>query len=119
MNLIDYRKNRFEDLICDVDAVFDPVGGETLERSWRVLRPGARVVTVATVSGRSSDQRVRDAFMMVRADGSQLAQIAWMIDAGEIRVFLERTFPLAQAREAYARAGQGRLRGKVALSVIE
>jgi len=117
--VIDYRKNRFEDLICDVDVVFDPVGGETLERSWRVLRPGARVVTVATASGQSCDQRVRDAFMIVRADGSQLAQIAWMIDAGELRVFLEQSFPLAQAREAYARAEQGRMRGKVALSVIE
>jgi len=117
--VIDYRKNRFEDLICDVDVVFDPVGGETLERSWRVLKPGARVVTVATTSGQSSDQRVRDAFVIVRADGSQLAQIAWMIDAGELRVFLEQTFPLAQAREAYARAGQGQMRGKVVLSVIE
>ena len=117
--VIDYRKTPFENVICDVDVVFDPVGGETLERSWQVLRPGARVVTVATAGGQSSDQRVRDAFMIVRADGSQLAQMAWMIDAGELRVFVEQTFPLVQAREAYARAGQGGMRGKVALRVIE
>jgi NADPH:quinone reductase-like Zn-dependent oxidoreductase len=117
--VIDYRKTRFEDVICDVEVVFDPVGGETLERSWKVLKPNGSVVTVATASGQSSESRVRDAFMIVRADGSQLAQIAGMIDAGELRVFLEQTFELAEAREAYARAGRGGRRGKVALRVIE
>jgi NADPH:quinone reductase-like Zn-dependent oxidoreductase len=117
--LIDYRKTRFEDVICDVEVVFDPVGGETLDRSWKVLKPGGTVVTVATASGQSSESRVRDAFMIVRADGAQLAEIGSMIDAGELRVFLQQTFELAEAREAYARARQGGMRGKVALRVIE
>ena len=117
--VIDYRKTRFEDVICDVEVVFDPVGGETLDRSWKVLKPRGRVVTVATASGQSNESRVRDAFMIVRADGSQLAQIAGMIDAGELRVFVGQIFELAAAREAYARAGQGGRRGKVALRVIE
>jgi NADPH:quinone reductase-like Zn-dependent oxidoreductase len=117
--VIDYRKTRFEDVICDVEVVFDPVGGETLARSWSVLKPEGRMVTVATSSEQSSEPRVRDAFMIVRADGSQLAQIAEMIDAGELRVFLEQTFDLAAAREAYASAVQGGRRGKVALRVID
>ena len=117
--VIDYRQTRFEDLICDVDVVLDPVGGETLERSWNVLKPNGRLVTVATTSGESSESRVRDAFMIVRADGSQLAQIATMIDAGELRVFLGQTFELAEARQAYAQAGRGGMRGKIALRVIE
>ena len=117
--VIDYRTTRFEAVICDVEVVFDPVGGETLDRSWKVLKPGGKVVTVATVSERSHESRVRDAFMIVRADGSQLARIASLIDAGELRVYLEQTFELAEAREAYAKAGQGGKRGKVALRVIE
>jgi len=117
--VIDYRQTRFEDVICDVDVVFDPVGGETLDRSWKVLKPDGRLVTVATASGQSNDPRVRDAFMIVRADGSQLSEIAWMIDAGELRVFVEQTFALAEAPQAFARAGQGGMRGKVALRVIE
>jgi len=117
--VIDYRQTRFEDVICDVDVVFDPVGGETLDRSWKVLKPDGRLVTVATASGKSNDPRVRDAFMIVRADGSQLSEIAWMIDAGELRVFVEQTFALAEAPQAFARAGQGGMRGKVALRVIE
>jgi NADPH:quinone reductase-like Zn-dependent oxidoreductase len=115
----DYRKTRFENLICDVDVVLDTVGDETLDRSWKVLKPGGCVVTIATSSGQSSDSRVRDAFMIVRADASQLAQIAGMIDAGELRVFLGQTFDLAEAREAYDRASNGGIRGKVALRIVE
>ncbi|HTV40467.1 MAG TPA: NADP-dependent oxidoreductase [Candidatus Sulfotelmatobacter sp.] len=117
--VIDYRKTPFEHMICEVDAVLDTVGGETLERSWKLLKPGGRMVTIATGSEQSRDPRVRDAFMIVRADGSQLAQIAWMIDAGELRVFPGPTFELARAREAYDRAAQGGIRGKVALRIIE
>ena len=57
--------------------------------------------------------------MLVRADGSQLGQIAKLIDAGELRVFVEAVFPLARAREAYHRAQQGKMRGKIALRVVE
>jgi len=117
--VIDYRKTPFEDVICDVDVVLDTVGGETLERSWKVLKPGGRIVTVATGSEQSREPRVRDAFMIVRADGSQLAKIAWMIDAGELRVFMGPTFDLAEAREAYDRAAHGGIRGKIALRIIE
>lgn len=115
--VIDYRKTPFEHVICEVDAVLDTVGGETLERSWKVLKPGGRMVTIATSSEQNRDPRVSDAFMIVRADGSQLAQIAWMIDAGELRVFRGPTFELAEAREAYDRAAHGGIRGKVALRI--
>jgi NADPH:quinone reductase-like Zn-dependent oxidoreductase len=115
----DYRKTRFENVIGDVDVVFDTVGGETLDRSWTVLKSGGRMVTIATASAQSGDARVRDAFMIVRADSPQLAEIAGMIDAGELRVVLGQTFDLAEAREAYDRAAHGGIRGKVALRVAE
>jgi NADPH:quinone reductase-like Zn-dependent oxidoreductase len=115
--LIDYQTTRFEDVVHDVDVVFDAVGGETLERSWRVLKPGGKLVTIAAQSAGAVEQRVRDAFLLVRADGSQLRQIAKLVDAGELRVFVETVFPLAEARAAYARAQQGKMRGKIALRV--
>ncbi len=114
--VIDYRNTRFEDVVRDIDVVFDTVGGGTLERSWGVLNTGGKLVTIAAQSTGAVAQRVRDAFMLVRADGVELGQIAKLIDAGELRVFIERTFPLAQAREAYQRAQQGKMRGKIALN---
>jgi NADPH:quinone reductase-like Zn-dependent oxidoreductase len=116
--VIDYHTTRFEEVICDVDVVFDGVGGDTLKRYWGVLKEKGKLVTI--VSGQdAADRRAQEAFFIVRADGPQLAQIGRMIDAGEIRVFLGAVYPLADARDAYARAEQGNLRGKIALSVVE
>jgi NADPH:quinone reductase-like Zn-dependent oxidoreductase len=117
--VIDYQTTRFEDVARNVDVVFDAVGGETLERSWGVLAKGGKLVTVATQSEGAKEQRARDAFMLVQADGLQLSDIANLIDAGDLCVFVEALFPLAEAREAYARAEQGKMRGKIVLRVTE
>jgi len=117
--LIDYHKTRFEDVICDVDVVLDPVGGDMLKRSWGVLKPNGKLVTVATSSGADKDERVSKAFMIVRADGKQLGQIGRMIEAGELRVFPGGILPLTEAREAYKGNGGSKVRGKVALQVAE
>jgi NADPH:quinone reductase-like Zn-dependent oxidoreductase len=113
--LIDYRTTRFEEVVKEVDVVFDAVGGETLERSWPLVANGGRVVTVATQSNGASDQRALNAFMRVRPEGSQLAQIARMFDEGELRSCVGTIFPLAAARLAYARATHGFRRGKIVL----
>jgi NADPH:quinone reductase-like Zn-dependent oxidoreductase len=116
--VIDYQATRFEDVICDVDVVLDAIGGETLERSWKVLKPGGKLITIVSSTSPSPNPRSREAFMLVRADGKQLAEIGKMIDAGELRVFLEAVYELDDAREAYARAERGKMRGKIALSVL-
>jgi NADPH:quinone reductase-like Zn-dependent oxidoreductase len=100
-------------------VVFDAVGGDTLERSWKVLKPDGKLVTIVGSAKAPSNPRIRDAFMLVRADGAQLADIGKMIDAGELRVFMEAVYPMENAKEAYARAQQGRMHGKIALSVID
>jgi NADPH:quinone reductase-like Zn-dependent oxidoreductase len=117
--VIDYHATRFEDVICDVDVVLDGVGGDTLERSWKVLKPGGKLITIASTDTPPSNPRSREAFMLVRADGKQLAEIGKMIDAGELRVFVEAVYALNDAKEAYAHAKKGKMRGKIALSVIE
>ena len=115
--VIDYRASRFDEEVGDLDVVFDTVGGDTLARSWRLLKPGGRLVTVATASAHTEDARVREAFMLVRADGRQLAQVARLIDDGEVRPVVRQTLPLALAATAYALAQQGGQPGKIALRV--
>ena len=118
--VIDYRTTPFETVAKDMDVVFDAVGGETLERSWGVLKSGGRVVTVATQSATSADQRVREAFFIIEPNRTQLIEIAHLIDTHELRPpTVAAVFWLAQAREAYARAQQGHLNGKIALRVRE
>jgi NADPH:quinone reductase-like Zn-dependent oxidoreductase len=55
----------------EVDIVFDAVGGETLDRSWAVLKPGGRMVTIAADSEGTKDQRVKDAFFIVEPSQKQ------------------------------------------------
>jgi NADPH:quinone reductase-like Zn-dependent oxidoreductase len=113
--VIDHKAQRFEDVAGIVDVVFDAVGGETLDRSWPLLKPaGGRMMTVAAAAEQTADPRVRDAFFIVEARRDQLTQIASLIDAGELRAVLGAQFPLAAAREAYEHKSQ---RGKVVVTV--
>src|SRR5262249_46787826 len=113
---IDYRAQPFEPVVHDLDVVFDTVGGETLERSWGVLKPGGRLVTIANPGEGSQDPRVREAFFIVQANRAQLAEIARLIDAGQLRPVVDAVFPLAQARQAY---GHKPAHGKVVLDVAD
>src|SRR4030095_17070924 len=99
--VIDYRAQRVEDVVRDVYVVFDTVGGETLERSWGVLKPGGRLVTVAASGERTTDERVRAAYFIVEPSRTQLTEIARLIDGGALRPVVGDVFPLAEARQAY------------------
>jgi NADPH:quinone reductase-like Zn-dependent oxidoreductase len=114
--VVDHRTTRFEDVVRDVDVVFDTVGGETLARSWDVLRPGGTLVTIAASEERTPAPRVRDAFFIVEPNRAQLGEIARLIDAGALRPVVGGVFPLAEARRAFeAKAPHG----KVAVRVRE
>jgi NADPH:quinone reductase-like Zn-dependent oxidoreductase len=115
---IDYRAGRFEDQVGKVDVVFDTVGGEILDRSWRVLTHSGRMVAIAADSEGTTDQRVKDAFFIVEANRKQLAEIARMLDAGELKTFVNAAVPLEEAPRAYAGSlATRRGYGKVVVSV--
>lgn len=115
--VIDYRMTPFENVARNVDVVLDTVGGDTLDRSWAVLKPGGTLVTIAASSERMSDPRVCDAFMLVAADGAQLGEISRLIDVGQLRVSIAGEFPLDRGRDAYASAKRGGGRGKTVICV--
>jgi NADPH:quinone reductase-like Zn-dependent oxidoreductase len=112
--VIDYRAERFEERVRDVDAVFDTVGGDTLRRSWGVLRPGGRLVTIAASEEGSQDERTRAAFFIVEPRWAELEEVARLIDGGEVRPVVGAEFPLADALLAYRHKP---VRGKVVLRV--
>ena len=107
--VIDYKTAQFEDLAGEVDVVLDTVGGETLQRSKNVLRPGGTLISVA------SDATATDYFFYVEPNREQLGKIARLIDEGALRPVVDRVFPLDQTRDAYAHKP---VRGKIALRVI-
>jgi NADPH:quinone reductase-like Zn-dependent oxidoreductase len=92
--VIDYQSTRFEEQTGKVDVVFDGVGGETLDRSWGMLRPGGRLVTIV-------DDRNKDIFFIVEPNQKQLIEVAELLDAGKIKTFLGPVVPMAEASSVY------------------
>jgi len=122
--VVDYTTTRFEDVVSDVDAVIDLVGGDNAVRSVGVLRPGGILVAVPSgleegVAEAAEKAGVRSTPFLVEPDGAALAEIARLVDAGAIRVEIEAVLPLAEAGKAHELGEAGRSRGKIVLSVVE
>src|SRR5690348_1310474 len=119
--VIDYTAVRFEDRVRDVDIVLDSVGGDTLERSWSVLCKGGILVTIAdsAPAKKAATYGVRGVEFIVEPSRAQLIEIARLIETGALRVIVEATYPLPDARAAFVRGLDGHNRGKLVLSVAE
>lgn len=118
--VIDYRVTRFEDVVRDVDVVLDTVGGDTLDRSYAVVRRGGTLVSVArpTSSEQAAAHEIRATFFIVEPDGAVLERIGQLIDDGVMRAKVDAVLPLSQAFEAYERSMNEHGQGKVVLQVV-
>lgn len=117
--VIDYKKQRFEDVASDMDLVLDLVGGETQTRSFAVLRAGGTLVSTIDVDepeeAKKRNIRVPDRWL-AEVNTKQLAEIAALIDAGTVKVEVAQVFPVEEAASAYERLENGHVRGKVVLT---
>lgn len=120
-DFIDYTKTPPEDVAHDVDLVLDTLGGATTGRFLRTLKRGGALFPVFL--GFSDAEQavklgVRVSMTQVRSNGSQLAEFARLLTAGTVRVAIDSTFALADARQAHERAARGHIQGKIVLKVI-
>jgi NADPH:quinone reductase-like Zn-dependent oxidoreductase len=118
---IDYTKTRFEDVAKDVDAVLDPVGKETLARSYGVVKKGGIVMSlVARPDPVELEKRgIRGAAISVHPDAEDLAEIARLIDAGKIKPVVTEVLPLSEAIAAQRQAETHHTRGKLVLRIAD
>src|SRR6266550_8429555 len=119
--VIDYSTTRFEDVVQEVDVVFDTVGGGTLQRSWQVMKPGGMLVSVVSPRPAAEVAKGHDArfaWFVVEPNREQLIQIGTLIDAEHIRPIVETVLPLSEARQAYEQGSKGHTRGKIVLRVV-
>lgn len=117
--VIDYTRTRFEDVARDIDIVVDTVGGDTLARSPAVLREGGRLVTlVGTVPPALCAGAVFSCPATPAWDAARgLAYAAPLIEAGQLRVNIEQSYPLAEAAAAQQQSRTGRTRGKLVIDL--
>ena len=117
--VIDYRSQRFEEVVKDVDVVFDTIGGEVQESSWSVLKPGGILVSIVSPPSdeRAMAQGVRSAFVFIEPNADILAQLAELVDTGSLRPVVGAEFALADIAKAHAFSETGRAVGKIVLYV--
>ncbi|MFC5125202.1 NADP-dependent oxidoreductase [Pseudoclavibacter helvolus] len=141
-HLVDYRSEDFEQRLAGYDFVLDSLGGENLEKSLRILRPGGIAVgisgpptpefarsaglnpvlrlAIAGLSGKVRKQAkrlgVNYRFLFMRASGEQLREISELVDGGALRPVVGRIFQFAEAVQALESLKAGGIRGKVVIS---
>jgi NADPH:quinone reductase-like Zn-dependent oxidoreductase len=116
--VIDYKATRFEDRSGKVDVVFDTAGRDALDRSWNVLTPNGRLVTIVSDLPENAAQRAKDAFFIVEANQKQLLEVAGLLDAGKLRTYINAVVPFAQASDAFSGAVRSKLGyGKVVIVI--
>jgi NADPH:quinone reductase-like Zn-dependent oxidoreductase len=115
---LDYTKVRFEEAVREMDVVFDTVGGETLRRSWGVLKSDGRMVTIAADIEDSKDEREKKAFFIMEPHAEQLRKITDLLEEKRLRTVVDTVLPFNAASTAYAgRVPQRQGRGKMVVTV--
>ncbi len=118
---IDTSHEKFEDIATDVDVILDFIGGEYLDRSYSILKPGRRYVTalmMQTPQPEAEKRGITSLGLGAQASAELLAQIASLVDSGKLKVFVNRTFKLQEAQAALDYRMTSRLPGKVVFEIL-
>jgi NADPH:quinone reductase-like Zn-dependent oxidoreductase len=118
---IDYTKTKFEEVAKDVDVVIDPVGRDTLARSYAVVKKGGIITTLVARPDQAQLDKygIRGTSISVKPDGNELAEITKLIEAGKIKPIVSQVLPLADAVKAVEQADTHHTRGKIVLRIAD
>jgi NADPH:quinone reductase-like Zn-dependent oxidoreductase len=118
---INYDTTRFEDVVKDVDVVLDLIGGDTLERSWQVLKPGG--ILVSTIQAPAEDvaaaHNVRQGFVVTAPPiGPTLTEVSSLVDSGKLKPHVSTVLPLQEIKTAHQLIEAKHNQGKIVLEVV-
>jgi NADPH:quinone reductase-like Zn-dependent oxidoreductase len=118
---VDYTKTKFEDVAKEVDAVLDPIGKETLARSYGVVKKGGIVMSLVARPDPVELEKhgIRGAAISVHSDAGDLTEIARLIDAGKLKPIVTQVLPLSEAIAAQQQAATHHTRGKIVLRIAD
>lgn len=141
--LIDYKIQNFEEILKDYDLVLNTQDEETLLKSMKVLKPGGKIISIsavpdpqfakewgmnwimrigvrfisAKVRREAKKHQVDYSFLLMDSSGSQLKEIAQLIESGVIKPVIDKIFPFEKTNEALAYLESGHAKGKVVVKV--
>ena len=137
--IINYKTEKFEDILKNYDAVFDTIGGATLEKSFNIIKRGGNIVSVSgmpnarfgkefgsgffktllfslaskKLTALEKKHNAQYSFLFMKPSGDQLRTIANYIEAGKIKPVIDRVFPFEDAQKAMEYSEAGRAKGKI------
>ena len=117
--VLDYAAAPFEKSVKEVDAVLDTVGGDVQQRSFGLLKPGATLIAINQPPSEeeANKRQVKASFLVTETSTSSLQRLTAMIDAGTIRPFVGRVYPLSEVAQAWRDARSKDTEGKIVFAV--
>ncbi|MGG1151465.1 NADP-dependent oxidoreductase [Bacillus wiedmannii] len=141
--IINYKTEKFEDMLTNYDAVFDTIGGTTLEKSFNIIKSGGNIVSVSgmpnarfgkefgsgffktllfslaskQLTALEQKHNAQYSFLFMKPSGDQLRTIANYIEAGKIKPVIDRVFPFEDAQKAMEYSEAGRAKGKIIVKI--
>jgi NADPH:quinone reductase-like Zn-dependent oxidoreductase len=143
--IIDYKKQDFEQHLHGYDVVLGTVRGDGLQKALNIVKPNSHMISLIgppdaafaqargmnglmrlvfgllsrSIINKAAKQGAKYSFLFVKADGSQLTEIAALLAAGTLKPVIDKVFPFAETPAALAYLDQGRARGKVVVQMVE
>ena len=140
---MNYKTKQFENILENYDAVFDTLGGESLEKSFTVLKDGGEIVSISGLpNARFAKDRglgflktmllslvskkltklekkhdVHYRYLFMKASGEQLRILTDLIESGKIKPVIDKVFSFEEAQKAIEYSESGRAKGKVILKI--
>ncbi|MBT8329226.1 MAG: NADP-dependent oxidoreductase [Desulfofustis sp.] len=116
---IDYREQKFEEVLADIDFVLDGMGGSVLENSLKVVRDGGTIVSLPThefseeLKAAADPRNIKLEFVLVTSNGDDMNTLKEYLESGVVKAHVSMTFPFAQMAKAHKQLESGRTVGKV------
>ena len=117
--VIDYHSQAFDEELSDYDVVFDMLGGETLNRSFKVLKAGGVLVSIKgqDTDNLAAEHDVRFEWFFMEPDGTMLSELATLMEEGIVRPVVDRVYPMAETTQAYEALKDGHATGKIVIAI--
>ncbi|WP_088293388.1 NADP-dependent oxidoreductase [Bacillus mycoides] len=141
--IINYKKEKFEDILKNYDAVFDTLGGTTLEKSFDIIKSKGNIVSVSgmpnarfgkefgsgffktllfslaskKLTALEKKHNAQYSFLFMKPSGDQLRIIAKYIESGQIKPIIDRIFPFEDTQKAMEYSKSGRAKGKIIVKI--
>lgn len=116
---IDYRTEAFQDILSDIDFVFDMFNGETLLNSVKVVKDGGHIISLPTpnfseeIKNLAKKRNVDVSFLMVQSNGDDMNTLAKLLKDGSLKPHISNTFSFENMAKAHLQLESGRTLGKV------